>query len=104
MEHDLTAQTTTLEFELEPADNKRLANLCGQFDQNMHQLEERLGVTIGSRGNQFRISGPAELVERVAGILGELFRLTESERDQSGAGTHGGAGVGHGAGSGYGGW
>ena len=79
MEHDLTAQTTTLEFELEPADNKRLANLCGQFDQNMRQLEERLGVTIGSRGNQFRVSGPAELVERVAGILGELFRLTESE-------------------------
>ncbi len=76
---DLTAQTTSFEFELEPADNSRLANLCGQFDQNMRQLEERLGVIIGSRGNHFHISGPADRVERVADILGELYRLAEAE-------------------------
>jgi phosphate starvation-inducible PhoH-like protein len=29
---------------LEPADNNRLANLCGQFDEHLRQVERRLGV------------------------------------------------------------
>ena len=40
----------SVDITLEPADNERLAALCGQFDQNLHQLEERLGVEINSRG------------------------------------------------------
>lgn len=75
----MTAAAHSLELELEPADNARLANLCGQFDQNVHQLEERLAVAIGNRGNHFRISGPSEAVDRAAAILQELYRLAASE-------------------------
>ncbi len=31
---------------LEPADTSRLANLCGQFDQHLTQIEARLGIEI----------------------------------------------------------
>ena len=43
---------------LEPADNDRLANLCGQFDEHLKQIERRLGVEIRSRGNRFQLEGP----------------------------------------------
>jgi hypothetical protein len=32
------------EFELAPADNERLANLCGPLDANLRLIEQRLGV------------------------------------------------------------
>jgi len=75
----VTADLTTLEFELEPVDNQRLANLCGQFDQNLGQLESRLGVAIRNRGSQFRLSGPAEQVERAARLLVDLYRRAQTE-------------------------
>jgi len=34
---------------LEPADNRRLAALCGQFDNNLHYIERHLGVEISNR-------------------------------------------------------
>ena len=33
--------TAAIEMALEPADNERLANLCGQFDENLRLLERR---------------------------------------------------------------
>ena len=39
------------EFVLEPADNARLANLCGPLDANLHLLESRLDVRIQRRGD-----------------------------------------------------
>jgi phosphate starvation-inducible PhoH-like protein len=52
--------TETLELILEPADNQRLANLCGEFNGNLQQIEQRLQVEIANRGNQFNVSGTAE--------------------------------------------
>ena len=46
------------EFDLEPADNARLANLCGPLDENLRLLEARLDVDIRRRGGTFRIRGP----------------------------------------------
>ena len=68
------------EFNLEPADNGRLANLCGQFDEHLRQLEQRLGVEINNRGNQFRVIGGAEAVAAAAQVLKELYAATASER------------------------
>ena len=39
------------------ADNKRLASLCGPFDNNIKHLERRLGVEITYRNNHFKILG-----------------------------------------------
>ena len=49
-------------LELEPADTLRLANLCGQFDQHLKQIEARLGVEIFCRGNIFDVEGEARPV------------------------------------------
>ena len=47
------------DFTLQPDDPERLGNLCGAFDAHLRQLELRLGVEIGNRGNIFRIQGDA---------------------------------------------
>ena len=70
----------SVEFSLEPADNARLANLCGQFDENLRQLEQRLGIEINNRGNQFRVIGPAENAQAAAQVLKELYAATARER------------------------
>ncbi len=64
---------------LEPPDNARLANLCGQLDEHLRQIETRLGVQIGNRGNRFRISGEATATAAARRVLNQLFALTESE-------------------------
>ena len=64
---------------LEPADNQRLAELCGPFDQHLRQLEHRLGVEINSRGNEFRIVGDAEPVRAATEIVRRLYYATEEE-------------------------
>ena len=74
----LNADAHTIDITLEPADNERLAALCGQFDAHLHQLEQRLGVEINSRGNQFRIIGEAGVVKRASQILESLYLETEA--------------------------
>ena len=65
---------------LEPADNDRLANLCGQFDEHLRQIERRLDVEIASRGNRFRITGFPSATERGDQVLQSLFEMTGKER------------------------
>ena len=67
----------TREFELEPTDNERLANLCGPLDENLRMLESRLAVDIRRRGSAFRVSG--ERAAAAEGLLRELFRLARAE-------------------------
>lgn len=64
---------------MEPADNRRLANLCGQYDENLKQIERRLGVEIASRGNRFRIVGSSQPAEAASRLLHHLFQATSSE-------------------------
>ena len=65
---------------LEPADNSRLANLCGQFDEHLKQIERRLDVEIASRGNRFRVTGQPGAAEIGGNVLLSLFEMTDSER------------------------
>ena len=64
----------------EPADNNRLANLCGQFDEHLRQIERRLNVEIASRGNRFRVTGHAGAAKIGSDILRSLFTMTSHER------------------------
>jgi phosphate starvation-inducible PhoH-like protein len=45
------------EFDLEPADNERLAALCGPLDEHLRQVENRFIVRVNRRGSHFRVSG-----------------------------------------------
>ncbi len=65
---------------LEPADNNRLANLCGQFDEHLRQIERRLNVEIASRGNRFRVTGRPGAAEVGGDVLAKLFAMTDQER------------------------
>jgi len=65
---------------LEPADNSRLANLCGQFDEHLRQIERRLNVNISSRGNRFRVTGNPGAARAGSDVLKSLFTLTAGER------------------------
>ena len=65
---------------LEPADNQRLANLCGQFDEHLRQIERRLDVEIASRGNHFRITGRPDAAAAGFDVLESLFAMTDRER------------------------
>ena len=74
----MNAQIQSIDVALEPVDNERLAELCGQFDNHLRQLEQRLGVEINSRGNQFRIIGEAGVVALARQILEGLYLETET--------------------------
>ena len=76
----MNAVTISQDLVLEPADNNRLANLCGQFDEHIRQIERRLNVEIASRGNQFRITGNPGAAQSGKDVIQSLFRLTDSER------------------------
>lgn len=48
---------TTAEFVAPKSDNARLQNLCGPLDENLHQIEQALDVTISRRGSKFTVRG-----------------------------------------------
>jgi phosphate starvation-inducible PhoH-like protein len=75
----LTTVNETQEVLLEPLDNQVLANLCGQFDEHLRQIERRLGVHINNRGNRFRVMGPTRSSRAGVRILRELYKLAASE-------------------------
>ncbi|MBK1734702.1 phosphate starvation-inducible protein PhoH [Halorhodospira abdelmalekii] len=62
-----------IDLELEPTDNERLARLCGQFDENLRQLERRLGVEIKNQGHRFRVIGGERSVVVAGKLLEELY-------------------------------
>lgn len=76
----MNATQISQDIVLEPADNSRLANLCGQFDEHLRQIERRLNVEIASRGNRFRVTGNAGAARIGSNVLRSLFRMTDDER------------------------
>ena len=62
---------------LDPADNQRLANLCGQLDEHLRQIERRLGVEINNRGNAFRVIGDSQSVFAAGEVLRDLYTETD---------------------------
>lgn len=73
---DTTLQQVSLE--LLPHDNHRLARLCGQFDENLRQIEQYLSVKINNRGHRFQIEGPEQNIGLAEQILTELYHLTQT--------------------------
>jgi phosphate starvation-inducible PhoH-like protein len=57
-----------------------LANLCGQFDEHLRQIEQRLGVHISNRGNHFKIIGPQQSSRAGARVLRELYEMAGAEQ------------------------
>jgi phosphate starvation-inducible PhoH-like protein len=66
------------EITLKTDDNQRLSNICGQYNQNLQQIEKYLGVEIHNRGNLFQISGEANAIKKAKKVLQELFAITKN--------------------------
>lgn len=63
--------------------NKLLPLLFGEEDQNLQKIEERMGVTIVSRGNNVAVKGDQYAVEQTGQILGQLFGKLERGQEIS---------------------
>ncbi|MDH5765229.1 MAG: PhoH family protein [Gammaproteobacteria bacterium] len=70
----------SLDIDLSPADNHRLANLCGPLNEHLRQIESRLGVEINNRNHHFQLIGEPAGLQRVAEVLKDLYVATEKEQ------------------------
>lgn len=73
----LSKSRKTESIELTPIDNRRLADLCGQFDQNLRQIERYLGVEISNRGHTFHIIGPPKPVALAKIVIEKIYAETQ---------------------------
>lgn len=72
-------QSDAYRVSLEPSNARRLASLCGQYNQHLHQIEERLNIEIRNRGNLFVLSGNNHDTRTGAGLLEHLYQETEQD-------------------------
>jgi len=63
---------------LAPADNRRLAHLCGPLDAHLRSIEAALHVTLARRDASFRIEGARPAVERAVELLDGLYARADS--------------------------
>ncbi len=66
---------------LSPLDNRRLAELCGQFDEHLHIIEHHLGVEISNRGNEFQIIGIPDSIEKAIEVIQQIYHETGSKHE-----------------------
>ena len=70
----MNEQAKASSFSLEPANNQQLANLCGQFNEHLRQIERRIGVEINNRGHIFSVIGDAASVQAAGETLKRLYK------------------------------
>lgn len=69
----MTTKLTTVHLDLVPEDSDRLAVLCGSFDDNIKQVERRLGVEITYKNSHFQIIGEHRYAQSCSDLLKELY-------------------------------
>ncbi|MCK5725994.1 MAG: PhoH family protein [Thiotrichaceae bacterium] len=70
----------SLHFEFAEADNERLLNLCGAYDQHLKQIETALNISINNRANIFNIKGTQQQAQVGLNLIQDLYKLTEKEQ------------------------
>jgi phosphate starvation-inducible PhoH-like protein len=71
---DASATQPGTPLHLQFDDNRLLPLLFGQHDQNLARIEQELGVSLVSRGNQLAISGPPAAVQTARQVLTGLYQ------------------------------
>lgn len=66
------------EISVDFPDNRLLIELCGEFDRNLADIEQKLNVQILRRGNHLAIHGEAPQQEKAASVLTALYERLES--------------------------
>ena len=65
--------SVTLRHAFTPADNQRLAHLCGPLDEHLRAIESAAGVRIARRHEAFCVQGQRSVAERVVALLQRLY-------------------------------
>jgi phosphate starvation-inducible PhoH-like protein len=65
----------TLDLQLQPLDNTRLANLCGVLDENLRQIGTAYDVAIARRGEHFQLTGHSAQTQRAAEALRHFYEV-----------------------------
>ena len=73
----MNTSTDTHRFTLDAFEAARFANLCGQYDEHLRLIEQRLNITIRNRGEQFELLGPREQTRTAEQLLRRLYRETK---------------------------
>ena len=67
-----------VEISFSPADNHRLANLCGPLDENLRQIETVLDVTIARRGEHFSVRGKSTQAALAVEVLRNFYSQAQN--------------------------
>lgn len=73
----MTTKLTTVYIDLVPADKDRLAVLCGPFDDNIKQIERRLGVEILYKNASFQVVGEHRYAQACSDLIQTLYIETQ---------------------------
>ncbi|NLO54931.1 MAG: PhoH family protein [Gammaproteobacteria bacterium] len=73
----MNTSTDIHRFTLDSFEAARFANLCGQYDEHLRLIEQRLDITIRNRGEQFELLGPREQARAAEQLLRRLYRETK---------------------------
>jgi phosphate starvation-inducible protein PhoH and related proteins len=71
----------TEEVLVEFPDNRLLIDLCGEYDRNLADIEEKTSVQIVRRGNQLSILGDRAAQKQASDVLNALYVRLEAGRD-----------------------
>jgi len=63
-----------IEFNAEPPDNERLANLCGPVERNIRTIAEFFDTRISRRGQRFRIEGEPAAAAQAREVLSRFWQ------------------------------
>ena len=73
----MNTKLTTVHLDLVPEDADRLAVLCGPFDDNLKQIERRLGIEIVYKNAHFQIIGEHRYAQACVDLLKDLYVETQ---------------------------
>ena len=65
---------------IEFPDNRLLIDLCGEFDRNLADIEQKMAVQIIRRGNELVVFGEEEARENTLSVLRGLYQRLEGGR------------------------
>ena len=71
----LATSVGELDVFLEPVDNLQLANMSGQFDENLQFMGNQLGVEIHHRGHHFTIRGSGDALQAARHSLLAMYAI-----------------------------
>ncbi|MFV0513728.1 MAG: PhoH family protein [Jhaorihella sp.] len=73
-------ETAPHEVLIEFPDNRLLIDLCGEYDRNLADIEQRTGVQIVRRGNQLSVMGDGAARRQAIEVLEALYDRLEAGR------------------------